>query len=104
MAKEHITATQLFAALRPVFGRDIYCGNVLFDSQTEQLKLSSVQGQRYDVWGLVNIPFFIDGRSYKLADFATVRKGQSPQLKKTSNTGFVCNMNISVLPNKEKNC
>ena len=31
MAKEHITATQLFAALRPVFGRDIYCGNVLFD-------------------------------------------------------------------------
>ena len=79
MAKEHITATQLFAALRPVFGRDIYCGNVLFDSQTEQLKLSSVQGQRYDVWGLVNIPFFIDGRSYKLADFATVRKGQSPQ-------------------------
>ena len=51
----------------------------MFDSQTEQLKLSSVQGQRYDVWGLVNIPFFIDGRSYKLADFATVRKGQSPQ-------------------------
>lgn len=40
MAKEHITATQLFAALRPVFGRDIYCGNVLFDNQTEQLKLS----------------------------------------------------------------
>ena len=79
MAKEHITATQLFAALRPVFGRDIYCGNVLFDSQTEQLKLSSVQGQRYDVWGLVNIPFFINGRSYKLADFATVQKGQSPQ-------------------------
>ena len=35
MAKEHITATQLFAALRPVFGRDIYCGNVLFDNQTE---------------------------------------------------------------------
>ena len=52
MAKEHITATQLFAALRPVFGRDIYCGNVLFDSQTEQLKLSSVQGQRYDVWAV----------------------------------------------------
>ena len=44
MAKENVTATQLFTALRPVFGRDIYCGNVLFDSQTEQLKLSSVQG------------------------------------------------------------
>ena len=99
MAKENVTATQLFTALRPVFGRDIYCGNVLFDNQTEQLKLSSLQGQQYDVWGLVNIPFFINGRSYKLADFATVQKGQS-----TSNTGSACNMNISVLPNKEKNC
>lgn len=79
MAKEHITATQLFTALRPIFGRDIYCGNVLFDNQTEQLKLSSLQGQRYDVWGLVNIPFVVNGHSYKLADFATVQKGQSPQ-------------------------
>lgn len=79
MAKENVTATQLFTALRPVFGRDIYCGNVLFDNQTEQLKLSSLQGQQYDVWGLVNIPFFINGRSYKLVDFATVQKGQSPQ-------------------------
>ena len=79
MAKEHITATQLFTALRPIFGRDIYCGNVLFDNQTEQLKLSSLQGQLYDVWGLVNIPFVVNGHSYKLADFATVQKGQSPQ-------------------------
>lgn len=79
MAKENITATQLFTALRPVFGRDIYCGNVLIDNQAEQLKLSSVQGQQYDVWGLVNIPLVINGHSYKLADFATVQKGQSPQ-------------------------
>ena len=79
MAKEHITATQLFTALRPIFGRDIYCGNVLFDNQTEQLKLSSLQGQLYDVWGLVNIPFVVNGHSYKLADFGNVQKGQSPQ-------------------------
>lgn len=79
MAKENITATQLFTALRPVFGRDIYSGNVMFDNQSEQLKLSSLQGQKYDVWGLVNIPLVINGHSYKLADFATVEKGQSPQ-------------------------
>ncbi len=79
MAKENVTATQLFAALRPVFGRDIYSGTVLFDNQTEQLKLSSLQGKVFDVWGLVNVPFFINGRNYKLADFATVAKGQSPQ-------------------------
>lgn len=79
MAKENITATQLFTALRPVFGRDIYCGNVMFDNQSEQLKLSSLQGHKYDVWGLVNIPLVINGHSYKLADFAIVQKGQSPQ-------------------------
>lgn len=104
MAKEHITATQLFAALRPVFGRDIYCGNVLFDSQTEQLKLSSVQGQRYDVWGLVNIPFLL--MAVLINWLISLLSGRDSHLrkslKKTSNTGFVCNMNISVLPNKEK--
>ena len=51
MAKENITATQLFNALGPVFGRDIYCGSVLFENQAEWLKLSSMQGQQYDVWG-----------------------------------------------------
>ena len=79
MAKENITATQLFNALGPVFGRDIYCGSVLFENQAEWLKLSSMQGQQYDVWGLVNVPLMINGHSYKLADFATVEKGQSPQ-------------------------
>ena len=79
MGKENITATQLFNALGPVFGRDIYCGSVLFENQAEWLKLSSMQGQQYDVWGLVNVPLMINGHSYKLADFATVEKGQSPQ-------------------------
>ena len=64
MAKENITATQLFNALGPVFGRDIYCGSVLFENQAEWLKLSSMQGQQYDVWGLVNVPLMINGHSY----------------------------------------
>ena len=79
LAKENITAMQLFAALRPVFGRDIACGNIVYESQSEALKLTSVQSREYDVWSLVNVPFMINGHSYKLADFATVQKGQSPQ-------------------------
>lgn len=79
MAKENVSAMQLFAILRPVFGRDIYCGNVLFENQSEALRLSSRQGQEYDVWGLMNIPCTINEKSYKLADFATVQKSQSPQ-------------------------
>ena len=79
LAKENITGMQLFTALRPVFGRDLTCATIVYDNQTEQLKLTSLQSQEYDVWSLVNVPFRINGQSYKLADFATVEKGKSPQ-------------------------
>lgn len=106
MAKEHITATQLFAALRPVFGRDIYCGNVLFDSQTEQLKLYRFRDNdmMYGDWSIY--PFLL--MAVLINWLISLLSGRDSHLrkslKKTSNTGFVCNMNISVLPNKEKNC
>lgn len=79
MAKEDITVTELFMALRPVFGRDISCGNIVFDHRLESLKLYSRQGREYDVWSLVNVPFRLKGNSYKLSDFVTVEKGLSPQ-------------------------
>ena len=79
LAKENITGMQLFSALRPVFGRNITCANIVFDGQPEMLKLNSRQSDEYDVWSLANIPFEINGHSYKLVDFATVKKGLSPQ-------------------------
>jgi len=79
LAKENITGMQLFAALRPVFGRDISCGTIVYDNQPEVLRLTSRQSGEYDVWSLANIPFQINGKNYKLADFATVEKGASPQ-------------------------
>ncbi|MBQ4056692.1 MAG: efflux RND transporter permease subunit [Bacteroidaceae bacterium] len=79
LAKENITAMQLFMALRPVFGRNISSVDIVYENQSEALKLTSMQSREYDVWSLVNVPFNINGNSYKLADFATVEKGQSPQ-------------------------
>ena len=79
LAKENITGMQLFSALRPVFGRDISCANIVYDNQPELLKLTSRQSDEYDVWSLANVPFQINGKNYKLADFATVEKGASPQ-------------------------
>ena len=79
LAKENITGMQLFTALRPVFGRDISCGTIVYDNQPEVLRLTSHQSSEYDVWSLANIPFQINGKNYKLADFATVEKGSSPQ-------------------------
>ena len=79
LAKENITGMQLFSALRPVFGRDISCASIVYENQPEMLKLTSRQSQEYDVWSLANIPFEINGNSYKLSDFATVKKGLQPQ-------------------------
>ena len=79
LAKENVTVMQLFTALRPIFGRNIPSGSIVYENQLEQLKLTSFQSRDYDVWSFVNIPFFINGHSYKLSDFATVKKGQAPQ-------------------------
>ena len=79
LAEGDITGIQLFAALYPIFGRDISCGSIVYDGQPEMLKLTSRQSEEYDVWGLANIPFRINGNSYKLTDFATIGKGQAPQ-------------------------
>lgn len=79
MAKENITAMQLFSALRPIFGRDISCGNLLYDNQPEQMKLTSRQSKEYDVWDLMNQPFSLNNKVYKLSDLAVVEKGQSPK-------------------------
>lgn len=79
MAKENLTAMQLFTLLRPVFGKDISCGHILYENQTEQLKLTSRQSHEYDVWSLMNQPFIMNGKFYKLSDLATVEKGQSPK-------------------------
>ena len=79
LAEENITGMQLFAALHPIFGRDISCGSIVHDGQPEMLKLTSRQSGEYDVWSLVNIPIKINDNSYKLNDFATIRKVQAPQ-------------------------
>lgn len=79
LAKENITGMQLFTALRSVFGRNIPCAHIVYDGQLETLRLTSRQSEAYDVWSLSNLPFEINGRAYKLSDFATVQKGLSPQ-------------------------
>ena len=76
MAIEQLTANLLFAALRPVFTTDRTVGSIVYDNQNERLSLSSVQSGEYDVWGLMEVPFTVNGRQYKLSDFAEVRKEQ----------------------------
>ena len=102
LAKENLTALQLFGALRPVFGRDISCANMVYDGQSEVLKLTSVQSREYDVWSLVNVPFEVNGRPYKLSDFATVQKGQSPQKVAKENQQYVLCLQYEYIGSSEQ--
>lgn len=79
MAQENVQPIELFASLRPVFGKDIYSGVIVVDNETEKLKLSSRQSQEYDVWSMQYVPLPVNNRSYKLAELALVEKGQMPQ-------------------------
>ena len=102
LAKENITVMQLFTALRPIFGRNISCGNIVYENQLEQLKLTSLQSRNYDVWSFVNIPFSINGHSYKLSDFATVKKGQAPQKVAKENQQYMLCLQYEYIGSSEQ--
>lgn len=89
MIEEDITAYQLFSVLKPFFSKSISCGTIWVNEEAEQLKLTSRQADLYDVWALQHLPFEINGRTYKISDFASVTKEQAPQKIKKQNQEYV---------------
>lgn len=80
MAQENIHAQQLFAAIKPIFGKNMEVGSVVTENGTEKIKLSSRQSHEYDVWAMQFFPYGVgDDKYYKLSELATVEKGQMPQ-------------------------
>ena len=79
VARMGLTASQLFNAIKPTFGRDIECGNVVTDNTVQKITLSSRQGREYDLYALMQTPFKIGKTEVKLADIATLNKRQAPQ-------------------------
>ena len=80
MAQENIHAQQLFAAIKPVFGKNMDVGSVVTEEGAERIRLSSRQSHEYDVWAMQFFPYEVgDNKYYKLSELATVEKGQMPQ-------------------------
>ena len=80
MAQEDIDARFLFAAVQPIFGKNMEIGSVLTEEGTEKIKLSSRQSQEYDVWAMQFFPYGAGSdKHYKLSELAIVEKGQMPQ-------------------------
>ena len=89
MAKEGLTAEALFAVLQPVFMQNQAVGSVVYEDRLEYLRLSSSQSAEYDVWSLMEVPFAVDGKQYKLSDLAVVEKGQAPKKVAKENQQYV---------------
>ena len=80
MAQEDIDAHALFAAVRPIFGKNMEIGSVVTEQGTEKIKLSSRQSGEYDIWAMQFFPYGVEnGKHYKLSELAAVEKGQMPQ-------------------------
>lgn len=80
MIQEGVSAQQLFAAVQPIFGKNMDIGSVVTEEGTEKIRLSSRQSHEYDIWAMQFFPYGTDGdKSYKLSELASVEKGQMPQ-------------------------
>lgn len=79
LAEAGLSATQLFAAISPVFGRGIECGSIINEGNTEHVRLYSRQSDSYDLYSLMHIPFMANGSVRQMKDFATIEKIGAPK-------------------------
>lgn len=79
LAKQGITATQLFATMEPTFGREINCGQITIDRSSQRINLYSRQSDEYDIFTLMRQPFTIGSKTVNLSDLGSIEKRQAPQ-------------------------
>ncbi|MDE6188621.1 MAG: efflux RND transporter permease subunit, partial [Duncaniella sp.] len=77
LSKYGITATQLFAAIEPTFGREINCGQIVIDRSSQRINLYSRQSDAYDIFTLMRQPFDIGDKTFKLSDIGSIEKRQA---------------------------
>ncbi len=77
LAKDSLTVSDLFRAVRHETGRNLGAGFVAGHNGAEYIRLNSMENDR-DVWGFMNHPMRAGGREIKLSDYATIEKRQTP--------------------------
>lgn len=79
LAKTGIDADRMFAAIAPALGRGTPAGTVTSSQGNEAIRLYSRQREEYDLFALMNRPFSVGDKTFKLSDIAVIEKRQSPQ-------------------------
>ncbi len=89
MASGNIQPYEFYNAVSPVFQRNIPCGYIIGEEQTESIKMSSKQSRLYDLWSLSNMSRTINEKYYKTGELATITKEQTPQSIVKENQQYV---------------
>lgn len=97
MAEENLTPSRLFDAIYPIFMSNRLVCTVVYDNSLEYLRLSSVQSREFDVWSMLNVPFEIDGKIYKLSELTEVGKGQAPKKIAKENQQYILCLQYSYI-------
>ena len=89
MGYESILPIELYAAINPVFTKNVSIGTVAIDDNLEQLKLTAKQSELYDLWSLSNLPHTLNEKSYKLSELVTIQKEQTAQRVAKRNQQYI---------------
>lgn len=84
-----MTLGDFYDALTPVFGRDIPAGSVMTDGHMENVELSAVQGHKYDVWAMLNMPVRTPQGTFKVNQLASLVRETAPQTVVKENQSYV---------------
>lgn len=101
MAEENMNAYELFGTVQSTFGRDMQAGMIMTDDGNEYIRLSSRQSREQDVWAMQHSPYATYGRSYKIAELATMEKGQMPQRIKKVNQQYTLSLQYEYIGSYE---
>ncbi|GAB6011915.1 efflux RND transporter permease subunit [Viscerimonas tarda] len=79
LAQEGIQPMQLFSAIKPIFEKRVYAGQLLQPAGLEQIVLNARQSKEYNVWDMNHIPVRLGEKEFKLSELVSIEKRQAPQ-------------------------
>ena len=86
MINSNITIDNLYNNLNPIFGNNIYLGDILSNGKNEKLSLVSINA--FDTWNMINDHNNLNGNTFKLSEFAHVEKRNISQIISRDNQQY----------------
>lgn len=88
MSRVGVSVRELYSVLHDFFGNDI----PIMTGNKERIVVSPLQRQKYDVWALMNIPFSVNGHTFKLSQFCTLSRLPMSQSILKENQQYIIGM------------